>query len=181
MTDQEIWDNAVSVVRREYTVLPGDMKARVAAAAARIRSIKEDMFSLMVEKGAPEFCGICGGACCVRGKHHFTVVDLLVFLSGNVPLFMPSFRGDLCPYMGNGKCLMSPPFRPLTCISFHCETLENLLSSVELERMYSLELELRERYAHLEILFGTRFSQGLLLSYEGCLQGRSRGILWKDG
>lgn len=177
LTDQEMWDNAVAVVRREYTALSVGLKAEVGAMADLIRHKKEEIFSLTENKGAPEFCGNCGGACCARGKYHFTVVDLLVFFSGNVTLFTPSFHGGLCPYMGNGKCLMPPSFRPLTCIVFHCEPLENLLSSVELERMYALERGLRDHYAHLESLFGTRFTQGLLLNYSGYLHGRRRGIL----
>jgi hypothetical protein len=174
-----MWDSAVAVVRGEYAALSGEEKAGVGSVADFIRLKKEEIFSLTENKGASEFCENCRGACCANGKYHFTVVDLLVFFSGNAELFSPFFSGNLCPYLGNGKCLMSPSFRPLTCITFHCEPLEMLLSPAELERMYSLELELRNYYSQLETFFGTRLTQGLLLNYEVYREGRSTGILAK--
>jgi hypothetical protein len=172
-----MWDNAVAVVRREYAALSAEVKAEVGSVFALIRCKKEELFSITGARGASEICGTCGGACCVKGKYHFTVIDLLVFLSADVELFAPSFHGEQCPYLSGGKCLMSPSFRPLTCIAFHCDPLEDLLSAVEIERLYSLERELRDHYAHLEDFFGIRLSQGLLLNYSGFLQGRRSGLL----
>jgi hypothetical protein len=177
LTDQEMWDNAVAVVRGEYAALAGEEKAGVESVAGLIRLKKEEIFSLAENKDASKFCESCRGACCAKGKYHFTVVDLLVYFAGDADLFSPSFCGDLCPYLGSGRCLMSPSFRPLTCITFHCEPLEMLLSPAELERMYSLERELRNHYAQLETFFGTRLTQGLLLNYEVYRDGRSTGIL----
>lgn len=72
---------------------------------------------------------------------------------------------------------MSPQLRPLTCIAFHCEPLETMMSCDEIGRVYSLERELREYYGRLEGFFGTRLSQGLILNYAGYLRGRSAGVL----
>jgi hypothetical protein len=55
-----------------------------------------------------------------------------------------------------------------------------LLSSAELDRMYSLERELRNHYLQLETLFNTRLTQGLLLNYAGYYDGRNAGILSKN-
>jgi hypothetical protein len=176
-----MWNNAVALVRREYEALSDNEKAEVGSVAGLIRIKKGEIFSLTENRGSSEICANCRGACCAKGKYHFTVVDLLVFLAGDVELFTPSFDGDLCPYMGNGRCLMTPSFRPLTCITFHCESLEDLLSTAELERVSSLESGLRNQYAHLEAFFGTRFTQGLLLNYAGYLHGRGAGILVRKG
>lgn len=179
MTDQEMWEGAVSTIREEYACLSNKEKNEVVAVADLIRRTKDEIYLLTEKKGASDICGKCGGACCATGKYHFTVVDLLVFLACDVELFSPSFDRGFCPYLRGGACLMSPSFRPLTCIVFHCEPLECLLSHAELEHMYFLERRLREQYAHLEAFFGTRLTQGLLLNYAACVDGRQAGMLVK--
>ncbi len=177
LTDQEIWDQAVALVREEYAALSVEAKSEVQLVCAIIRGKKEELYSIAESSGAPGLCAVCGGACCSKGKYHFTVVDLLAYLSEDFTLFSPDFHGGQCPYLHEGRCLMSPQFRPLTCIIFHCEPLERMMSCDDFGRMYSLERELREYYRRLEGFFGNRFSQGLILNYTGYLRGRSAGVL----
>jgi len=177
MTDQEMWNNAVAVVRAEYGGLPEPVRAKVYSLSASIQRLKAEIASIPEKKGASGACFSCGGRCCEKGKYHFSAIDLLVFLDTGRELFDPSFGEDSCPYMGTGGCLMEPPYRPFTCITFHCERLEGLLSPAEVERLYELERSLRRHYGHIEELFGRRMTQGLLLSYGRYVEGKSSGIL----
>lgn len=172
-----MWDQAVALVREEYAALSVEAKSEVRLVCAVIRSKKEELYSIAESSGASGLCALCGGACCCKGKYHFTVVDLLAYLSEDFTLFSPDFHGGQCPYLREGRCLMSPQLRPLTCIAFHCEPLETMMSCDEVGRVYSLERELREYYGRLEVFFGTRLSQGLILNYAGYLRGRSAGVL----
>lgn len=177
LTDQQMWENAVHVVMAEYEALAGPVKARVARIGESIRQIKLEIFSLAEQSAAIETCATCAGLCCEKGKYHFSVIDLLVYLSTGRELFTPSFRETPCPFLGERGCLMDPAYRPFPCITFHCELLESPLSAVELERMYLLERSLRASCRQMEELFGNRLMQGLLLSYERFLAGADAAIL----
>jgi hypothetical protein len=177
MTDQEMWYNAVAVARSEFEGLPAPVRANVRSIVERLQREKEEISSIPEKKGASGACSICGGRCCDRGKYHFSAIDLLVFLVTERELFDPSFGEASCPYMGTGGCLMEPSYRPFTCITFHCESLEGLLSPAEVERLYELERSLRSHCRKIEDIFGTRMTQGLLLSYGRYVEGKSSSIL----
>lgn len=177
MTDLEMWDSAVAVVRREYASLADPVRQRLRSIIPGVQQLKGEICSIPSGKGASLACAGCGGRCCDRGKYHFSSIDLLVYLETGKELFLPSFGKESCPYLGNRGCLMEPPYRPLTCVTFHCESLEALLSAVEVGRLYELERSLRGSYAEIERLFGTRLTPGLLLGYERYLEGKSTGIL----
>lgn len=177
MTDREMWDNAVAVVRTEYEALPDPVRTKLLSISGIIQREKTEISSIPEKKSAARACFSCGGRCCEKGKYHFTAIDLLVFLVTGRELFNPSFGEPSCPYLGEGGCLMEPSYRPFTCITFHCERLEALLSSAKVERLYEVERSLRIHYSNIEELFGNRLMQGLLLSYGRCLEGKSAGIL----
>jgi len=177
MTDQEMWDNAVAVARAEYGGLPEPVRLKVHSLSASIQRVKMEIASIPEMKGAAGACFSCGGKCCETGKYHFAVIDLLVYLATDGELFDPSFGQASCPYLGVEGCLMAPAYRPFTCITFHCDRLEGLLSPAEVERLYGLERSLRSHYAMIEELFDSRMAQGLLLSYGRCVEGKSSGIL----
>jgi len=177
MTDQEMWNNAVAVVRAEYGGLPEPVRAKVYSLSASIQRLKAEIASIPEKKGASGACFSCGGRCCERGKYHFSAIDLLVYLATDRELFDPCFDQASCPYLGAEGCHMAPAYRPYTCITFHCDRLEGLLSPAEVERLYELERSLRSRYAMIEELFDRRMTQGLLLSYGRCVEGKCSGIL----
>jgi hypothetical protein len=177
MTDMEMWDNAVTVVRREYRALADPIKERLRSIIREVRLEKTEVCSITASRGASHVCSGCGGRCCHKGKYHFSVIDLLAFLDTGRDLFLPAFGGVSCPYLGKAGCLMEPPYRPFTCVTFHCDRLEALLTASEVERLYGLERSLRVKYGDIEELFGTRLTQGLLLGYARYLEGACAGIL----
>ena len=176
MTDRELWERGVAVVRGEYAALAPSRRAALLATTTAIMTAKEQLHRLVDRVEGGELCAACGGACCAAGKYHFTVVDLAVFLTAGQDLFTPRFDSDGCPYIEERGCLMAPPFRPFNCITFICEEVEDRLLPEERELFSLQERELRSRYAEVERFFAGRFMHGLLINSERCLSGGG-GIL----
>ena len=171
-----MWERAVAIARDEYEHLSGPLKNQLLAIGESIRQVKLEIYALAGGAAIVDTCIACGGRCCEKGKYHFSVIDLLMYLSTGKELFIPSFRESPCPFLGEAGCLMDPAYRPFTCITFHCERLEVLLPSAALERIEHLERGLRELCQKLETLFGGRMMQGLLLSCARYLHGESAAI-----
>ncbi len=177
MTDQEQWDGAVEAAEREYAALSREQKAAILTLVEAIQEDKRAIADLAAVAGAPALCASCGGRCCEKGRYHFTLVDLLVFLATDTVLFRPDFSGGRCPFLIQGACLMAPAFRPLICVTFHCDMVEERLDPVDLRRLYDLEASLRERYGHMDRLFSRRLGFGLLLGYARYLENQDAGLL----
>ena len=181
MTDQEMWERAVAIARVEYEHFSGPLKNQILVIGESIRQVKLEIYALAGGAAIVETCVACGGLCCEKGKYHFSVIDLLMYLSTGKELFIPSFRETPCPFLGEMGCLMDPAYRPFTCITFHCDRLEDLLSPSDLERIRHLEHGLRALCQKLETLFGGRLMQGLLLSCARYLHGESAAIFGSAG
>jgi hypothetical protein len=177
LTDQEKWADAVMVVRREYGELSEEARAALAGMAAALRLEKREFHSLTAGMGSERLCADCMGACCRSGKYHFSVVDLLVFLSGGEEIVKPSFQVGCCPYMGKDGCQMEPSFRPFPCITFHCEELLSLLAPEAAERLPVLEKGLRTRYGQIEKYFDKPLMKSMLIAYEDYLRDPARGLI----
>ena len=180
MTDQELWQRAVLQLRKEFDSLPAAMRLELAGAARRIRELKTGIHQIAADSGAAAICAECGGECCLCGKFHVTVIDLLIYLISDREIFTPRFDRGLCPYMGDAGCLMAAAYRPFNCITFNCERIEGLWEPASVERFYGLEQELRSSYAQLEQLFANRFVGGLLQNFQrDVLQGDGRFLKLK--
>ncbi len=178
MTEREMWRQAVAAVSSEYAALAPSLRERLQPLCESIKAAKRWVHAVTEAVSPAAICAACGGACCAKGKYHFTVVDLLVFLNNGQPLFEPCFGRGLCPYLGERSCLMEPDYRPFNCLTFNCELVEARLAPREVECFYSGEMELRRLYAGVEELFGNRFMHGLLMNYErGLLTGRTTPML----
>jgi hypothetical protein len=171
VTDRILWEQGVAAVGREFAELPEETLAALHRECAAIRAAKESLHGLFAQADGDATCRACAGACCTRGKYHFTVVDLLVHLDVGQTLFMPRFGGTACPYLGETGCLMSPPFRPYTCTTFVCDAVEDGLDSAQKEDFYRVAAGLRAAYGRVERLFANRFMYGLLMNSERLLQG----------
>jgi len=166
LDDLEKWDRAVSVVNREFASLPETLLSKLKNSLEIIKKFKRSVFALTETINAGQICEACQGECCRKGKYHFTVIDLLVYLVEDKELFVPCFTNGRCPYSGDAGCLMEVEYRPFNCITFQCEKLERLLLPVDIDKFYVLEKELRSEYAVLERTFDKRFAYGLLANYE---------------
>ncbi len=180
MTDREMWDLAVDALVTEHAALPHSRKGVVAGLVEAVKGVKEALHGIAEGVSVAEICAACGGECCLSGRFHVTVVDILVYLAEGRELFTPGFGQGRCPYLGARGCLMAPPYRPFNCVTFNCERVESLLEPPAKERSVSLERELRALYGRFEGEFGNRFMGGLLQNYErDVLQGR--GAILRQG
>ena len=142
------------------------MKMRADSLLKRLVEVKARVHAYAEQLQAADICASCGGECCVTGKYHFTVVDLLTYLREGKALFAPRFAFGRCPYLGDPGCLMEPAYRPYNCITFNCERVERLMEPLEKEQYTGAERELRSCYREIEMLFDNRFLQGMLINCE---------------
>jgi len=163
MTVEDSWREQVARVSLLLSQFPQEEHARLAELCERLREQKLALQALADRADAAASCAACGGACCVTGKYHVTPVDLLVYLVNGELLFAPHFESGLCPYLGEGGCLMRPAYRPFNCITFNCELIEDLLSAEEVSRFYRLERELKGSYQAIRALFPGGGMDGALL------------------
>jgi len=173
MNDHDRWERATSAVAAHYAALPPTLLAQVDEAAQAIRMARRELHRLAEDRESTVICASCGGECCMRGKYHVTVADILVFLAEGEPLFVPRFDRDACPYLDRHGCMMEPSLRPFTCITFNCERVEGLWESERVEEFYRRERELRKLYVNLERLFGERFGATrriAILGYDNILK-----------
>ncbi len=173
MNDRERWACAIAAVSADYAALPAALQRRVNEVARTIREAKRELHSLAQEMGGGAICASCGGECCLRGKYHVTVADILVFLADGEPLFTPRFDRDACPYLDDHGCMMEPSLRPFPCITFNCDRVENLWEPERIEAFYWNERQLRALYGKLEGLFPHRSWAGrrmAILAYDHNLE-----------
>jgi hypothetical protein len=175
----EVWRRAADVVGREFIALPGLFLEKIEILVAEIKSLKTALFELTRIVEGEAVCKACNGGCCDSGRYHFTVTDLLAYLSDGKELFVPDFSNGRCPYLGRDGCMMEPEYRPFNCISFNCECLEELLPQEDVRTFYEMEKELRMRYTAVENLFGKIFAYGLMSNYERVF-AISGGILFNS-
>jgi len=169
VTDQQVWSAAVERVRTDYHALPQALKLKLAELAAEIMALKAQHQTAVATAAAEVVCAECEGLCCRFGKHHFTVVELIVYLSAGRELFSPCFDNPVCPYHGGSGCLMEPSLRPFNCIIFICEQLEQALDERANAGLAAIETRLRGIYQEFDQLLGNRFANGLLLTFQRAL------------
>ena len=157
------WQEGLDEVGAAFALLVEPDLQRLRTQARAMVALKEAMQELVATADAASHCAGCGGACCVCGKFHFSAVDLLVYLATGAPLFTPRFDNGLCPYLGEGRCLIPPGYRPFNCITFNCELIEDRLSRDGVARFYEMERELRRSYGEIRSLFPSGMMDGSLL------------------
>jgi hypothetical protein len=162
MTEKERWDLGVCAVRKEYAGLSPADRSHVKVCVGQIRSLKNELQLIAEGADAGAVCALCSGECCRGGKGHVRAVDLIAYLSDGREIFTPCFEKAICPYLGDGGCLMEPGYRPFNCITFICERVEDLLGAPEKERYYELERRLRILCGKLEERFDYRFRSSIL-------------------
>jgi hypothetical protein len=166
MKERERWEWGVAALRREYEGLSPLTRERAERLAAAIKTCKEKIHLMLEGPSAAAVCARCGGECCKKGKNHFSAIDLIVFLHEGRELFEPYFEREICPYLGDGGCLMGPGYRPYNCITFICEAVEDLLEEKEKRVFYSSGEELRALYREMEGLFDVSLRFSLLSVFE---------------
>ncbi len=169
--DQQLWAGAVLRLRQEVECLPQAERDWIARRLGQIAQLQNRLQSLFEKAGGNELCRRCHGACCARGKHHLTLVNLLGYLLAGEPPPALDFRRT-CPSLGETGCHHDAARRPFNCVTFICDQVEAGLESAELTTFYHLEKELRELYLAFDRRFVGSSLRGFLLRAER-LEGRS--------
>lgn len=113
--------------------------------------------------GASALCRTCRGQCCMNGKYRLTLFDALMFRLHDQPLRADFTHKPLCPFGTSSGCLMEPAFRPLDCILFICETVDDVLSEDQRAALAVLEERLRHGRLYVEKLLQQSLATPVLL------------------
>lgn len=165
------WQRCLARVRRELTLLTADEQLWMEQRIAEVMRIKGELHRLFVAAEGPQSCRTCDGACCAKGQHHMTLVEVLSAMTQKWPLPEPLVDAT-CPFLGERGCLLDPEIRPFNCITFNCELVEDRLDSEQQQTFYRLEKELREHYAEFEGRYTGASLRGLVIRAERLGEGR---------
>lgn len=162
MNDQEAWQQGIRFMEEIHGRLPRHVQQQLAELLDRYRRHKREM--LILTAGSCELCRACGGQCCWNGKYRFNGLDLLALFDRQAPLPVPDFaQRPLCPYGTVNGCCMEPPYRPLDCVLFICDAIEERLSGTAAQSLALLEDELRRCLRQAETLLNQPLGRPLLL------------------
>ncbi len=165
--DQQNWLHSVEAARKQYELLPAEVRCNLNIIIDEIMFLKSSLLNLTLAAGSSDACRDCGGKCCNNGKFHVSLLDLMAYLRTSAELPVPDFENrPFCPYGCSDGCLMKPGFRSVTCVIFNCELVESLLMDSEQLKLKTLEVQLREKVIQAEQLLGFRVGRPLLLSFQ---------------
>jgi len=164
LDDNYAWQKALEAADQIFSQLDPVQKVDLEKLFKRIMRLKEELLIAPLAAGSDVICTACNGACCLHGKYHLTMIDLLALHFSDCEIVTPEFGFQTyCPYSSSAGCNMPPQFRPLTCVIFNCELIEGLLtdSCRELDRL--TEKQLRKTIAEVENLVGSPLGRPALL------------------
>lgn len=165
MNDQKTWEQAVLTTSDWYFGLPSDKKAELDELLDEIMQFKQKLVELVTSSGSSSICRTCGGQCCLLGRYHFSVLDILAYRKTGVEPVIPDFTAKpTCPYSDVSGCLMSARYRPVTCVIFNCDSIEDRLSVEGCQSLNKYESSLRAAVTRAESLHDIRINRPLLLS-----------------
>ncbi len=162
---QGTWARIIGRVRDEFLRAPAEEKDWITQKLIRIGVVQRELHALFLQAQGPSTCAGCLGACCDRGRNHFTLVNLLGFLHAGQPLPHPDFKAP-CPFLGSAGCMIEAALRPFNCITFNCERVEDNLSPMDRQRFYALEKELRGLYGAFDARYAGSSLRGLFIRHE---------------
>ena len=165
MNDQTAWEQAATTVSKRYSSLPSAIKAELDGLIEEIMQLKEKLVDLVTSAGSSTICLSCGGQCCLLGKYHVSVLDMLAYRKTGVDPLIPDFStSPACPYSDVSGCLMPPRYRPVTCVIFNCQPIEDRLTPTERDSLHEYESRLRDSVAQAGRVHDIRIDRPLLLS-----------------
>ena len=166
MNDQAIWDQTVTAVSDRYAGLSPDIAPELDRLIEQIISLKQHLVELVLSAGSADICRNCNGECCRFGKYHVSVLDVMAYLKTGDTLVAPDFSNHpFCPYSNASGCTMTPGYRPMTCVVFNCQQVEDQLTACQRESLHGYERELRNAIARAGHITGMRLDRALL---HGC-------------
>jgi hypothetical protein len=165
VNDQVAWEQAVTKASEWYVDLPPGIKTELDGLLEEIMQLKEKLVEQVTCSGSALTCRTCGGECCLLGKYHVSILDILAYRKSGIDPVIPDFSlNPACPYSNFSGCLMPPRYRPVTCVIFNCQLIEDHLTASERETLYEYEKRLRAAVARAVCLHNSRLDRPLLLS-----------------
>jgi len=165
VNDQTSWEQALTTAAAWYPGLPAAVRAELDGLLDEIMRLKEGLLEPVTASGGPEVCRTCAGECCLLGKYHFSVLDLLAYLRTGLEPPVPDFSaGPACPYSDATGCTMPPGYRPVTCVIFNCQLIDDRLTELQRQTLHGLEGRLRTAVARAGRIHDIRIDRPLLLS-----------------
>lgn len=165
MSDQAAWEQAVITASEWYFGLPSGIRAELDGLLEEIIQLKQQLVDQVTASGSSAVCRECGGQCCLLGRYHVSVLDILAYRKAGLEPVIPDFStSPACPYSDVSGCLMPPGYRPVTCVIFNCQLIEDRLSANELDSLHDHERRLRSTVARAGRIHDIRTDRPLLLS-----------------
>ena len=163
-TDSLLWQNGISRCLQQYQALQPEVQHRLNDLLKQMSESKSALMALVAASGSAPACRRCGGECCLFGKYHVTPLDIMAMLAAGTVLPEPDFSvHPACPYATGKGCTMTAAYRPVTCIIFNCDLLDQHFTEAVRSDINRHELGLRSLTADCNRLLGTRFDRPLLL------------------
>jgi hypothetical protein len=165
VNDQAAWEQAVKTATEWYFGLPPGIRSELDGLLEEVMQLKERLVEQVTASGSATTCRTCGGECCLLGKYHVSVLDVLAYRKTEVEPVIPVFSaGPACPYSDASGCLMTARYRPVTCVIFNCQLIEDRLTTVGRETLHEYDMRLRDTVNRAGHTSGTRLDRPLLLS-----------------
>jgi hypothetical protein len=165
VSDQAAWEQAVATASEWYLSRPADAKAELDSLLEEIMQLKQNLVEQVTSSGSAAICRDCGGQCCLLGRYHVSVLDILAYRKTGLELVLPDFSTTpSCPYANASGCTMPAGYRPVTCVIFNCQLIEDRLTPDERESLHEYERKLRDSLKRAGCTSGTRLDRPLLLS-----------------
>jgi hypothetical protein len=165
VNDQDRWERACAAATATYDALPPGDRTKLDGLIGEIMQIKGKLVEVVTAAGSSAVCRDCGGQCCLLGRYHVSILDLLAYRKTGAEPVVPAFAAaPACPYSDSSGCLMPPVYRPVTCVIFNCQLVEDLLPAADRECLQRCESRLRAAVSEAGSICGLRLERPLLLS-----------------
>ncbi len=165
LSDRRQWALAVKHVREELGRLAPAERLWMEEHLKQVQQLQGDIHAFFDKAQGGGVCAGCHGACCEKGRHHLTLVNLLGFLVAGQSPPEPDFSLT-CPFLGPKGCRLEPARRPFNCVTFNCEAIEERLCEEDRSTFYRLEKELRALYQKFDSRYAGSSLRGLLIRAE---------------
>ncbi len=159
------WQGYLAEVAAEYAQLAPAERSWIAVELNQIADLQQELDDLFRRGDGPAVCRRCRGACCDCGKNHFTLVNLLAFLSAAERPPVADFNLP-CPFLGSKGCRLEVSRRPFNCITFICDGILDPLGEAGYDAFRELEGQLRRCYLNFDQRYAGSSLRGLLIRGE---------------
>lgn len=163
--DLRLWRRCVSRVRDELQGLPEDERCWLTGHLEQVQQLQRRIHGFFELADGASRCRACNGACCEKGRHHLTLVNLLGFLMAGEAPPEPDFSAT-CPFLTAAGCCLDVERRPFNCITFNCELVEDALDGASRRSFYQMERQLRQLYLDFDQRYAGSSLRGLLIRAE---------------